>query len=40
MTDQERILTIFLRLLSGEALSKQDLSKEFKMSPKTIQRDF
>ena len=40
MNDQERILSIFLRLQSGAHLSKAQLSDEFGVSPKTIQRDF
>lgn len=39
MTDQDRIVLIFLRLLSGQQLSKNDLAKEFRVSEKTIQRD-
>ena len=40
MNDQERILSILLRLQSGAHLSKNQLSDEFKVSAKTIQRDF
>ena len=40
MNDQERLLTIFLRLQSGSHLSKAQLADEFGVSEKTIQRDF
>ncbi|AND79230.1 helix-turn-helix transcriptional regulator [Streptococcus pantholopis] len=40
MNDQERLLTIFLRLQAGAHLSKRQLSDEFEVSQKTIQRDF
>ncbi|TWS95354.1 YafY family protein [Streptococcus sp. sy018] len=40
MNDQERLLTIFLRLQSGAHLSKLQLADEFGVSEKTIQRDF
>ena len=40
MNDQERILSILLRLQSGAHLSKNQLSDEFEVSAKTIQRDF
>ena len=40
MNDQERILSILLRLQSGAHLSKIQLSDEFGVSIKTIQRDF
>ena len=40
MNDQERLLTIFLRLQSGAHLSKLQLAHEFGVSEKTIQRDF
>ena len=40
MNDQERLLTIFLRLQSGARLSKLQLAHEFGVSEKTIQRDF
>ena len=40
MNDQERLLTIFLRLQSGAHLSKAQLADEFGVSEKTIQRDF
>lgn len=40
MNEQERILTIFLRLQKGEHVSKKALADEFSMSEKTIQRDF
>lgn len=40
MNDQERLLTIFLRLQSGAHLSKLQLADEFGISEKTIQRDF
>lgn len=39
MQEQERILTIFIRLQSGEKLSKKELAQEFGVSDKTIQRD-
>lgn len=39
MNEQERILTIFIRLQSGEKLSKKELAQEFEVSEKTIQRD-
>lgn len=38
--DQERLLTIFLRLQSGAHLAKTQLADEFGVSEKTIQRDF
>lgn len=40
MNDQERLLTVFLRLQSGAHLSKLQLADEFGVSEKTIQRDF
>ncbi|QXA19136.1 WYL domain-containing protein [Streptococcus gordonii] len=40
MNDQERILSILLRLQAGARLSKNQLSDEFGVSAKTIQRDF
>ena len=40
MNDQERLLTIFLRLQSGAHLAKTQLADEFGVSEKTIQRDF
>ena len=40
MNDQERLLTIFLRLQSGAHLSKLQLADEFGVSEKTIQRFF
>lgn len=40
MKDQERLLTIFLRLQSGAHLTKAQLADEFGVSEKTIQRDF
>lgn len=40
MNDQERLLTIFLRLQSGAHLTKSQLADEFGVSEKTIQRDF
>ncbi|WP_153049755.1 HTH domain-containing protein, partial [Streptococcus suis] len=40
MNDQERLLTIFLRLQSGAHLKKPQLADEFGVSEKTIQRDF
>lgn len=40
MNDQERLLTIFLRLQMGAHLSKSQLADEFEVSEKTIQRDF
>ena len=40
MNDQERLLTIFLRLQSGAHLAKAQLADEFGISEKTIQRDF
>lgn len=40
MNDQERLLTIFLRLQSGAHLSKTQLADELGVSEKTIQRDF
>ncbi|HFI0978128.1 TPA: helix-turn-helix transcriptional regulator [Streptococcus suis] len=40
MNDQERLLTIFLRLQSGAHLSKLQLADEFGVSEKTVQRDF
>ena len=40
MNDQERLLTIFLRLQSGAHLTKAQLADEFGVSEKTIQRDF
>lgn len=39
MSSQERILTIFIRLLQGDTLSKADLMKEFQKNGSTIQRD-
>ena len=40
MNDQERLLTIFLRLQLGTLLGKKQLAQEFEVSEKTIQRDF
>ena len=40
MNDQERLLTIFLRLQSGAHLSKLQLTDVFGISEKTKQRDF
>ena len=40
MNDQERLLTIFLRLQLGTSLGKKQLAQEFEVSEKTIQRDF
>ena len=40
MNDQERLLTIFLRLQFGTPLGKKQLAQEFEVSEKTIQRDF
>lgn len=40
MNDQERLLTIFLRLQLGASLGKKQLAQEFEVSEKTIQRDF
>ena len=40
MNDQERLLTIFLRLQLGTSLGKKQLAQEFAVSEKTIQRDF
>lgn len=40
MNDQERLLTIFLRLQAGAHLTKAQLADEFGIAPKTIQRDF
>ena len=40
MNDQERLLTIFLRLQSGAHLSKLQLADVFGISEKTKQRDF
>ena len=40
MNDQERLLTIFLRLQSGAHVAKAQLADEFGVSEKTIQRDF
>ena len=39
MNDQERLLTIFLRLQSGAHLAKSQLADEFGVSEKTIQRE-
>ena len=39
MNSQERLITIFLRLQSGKRLSKAQLTREFSVNPKTIQRD-
>ena len=39
MNSQERLLTIFLRLQAGKRLSKINLSEEFGVDPKSIQRD-
>ncbi|KXT72326.1 putative transcriptional regulator [Streptococcus sp. DD10] len=39
MNDQERLLTIFLRLQAGAHLRKKELADEFAVSEKTIQRD-
>ena len=39
MNSQERLITIFLRLQSGKRLSKAQLTSEFSVNPKTIQRD-
>lgn len=40
MNDQERILSIGLKMHNGEHLSKTELANEFEVSEKTIQRDF
>ena len=40
MNDQERLLTIFLRLQLGTSFEKKQLAQEFEVSEKTIQRDF
>ena len=40
MAEIERILTIFLRLQSGEHLTKSELAMDYGVSEKTIQRDF
>ncbi|MBM7642958.1 helix-turn-helix transcriptional regulator [Streptococcus loxodontisalivarius] len=40
MNDQERLLSIFLRLQAGAHLSKRQLADEFSVSDKTIQSDF
>lgn len=40
MNDEERLLSIFLRLQSGAQLTKTQLADEFEVDPKTIQRDF
>lgn len=40
MNNQERLLTIFLRLQSGAYLSTLQLADKFGVSEKTIQRDF
>ncbi len=40
MNDQERLLTIFLRLQLGTSLGEKQLAQEFEVSEKTIQRDF
>ncbi|KRM72237.1 helix-turn-helix transcriptional regulator [Lacticaseibacillus brantae] len=39
MNSNTRIVTIFLRLLSGEVLSKQALADQYAVSSETIQRD-
>lgn len=39
MNDQERLLTMFLRLQAGAHLRKKELANEFAVSEKTIQRD-
>lgn len=39
MNSQERLITIFLRLQSRKRLSKAQLTREFSVNPKTIQRD-
>ena len=39
MNSQERLITIFLRLQYGKRLSKTQLTREFSVNPKTIQRD-
>lgn len=39
MNPQERLLTIFLRLQSGEKISKATLAEEFSVNLRTIQRD-
>lgn len=39
MNSQERLITIFLRLQYGKRLSKAQLTREFSVNPKTIQRD-
>lgn len=40
MNDQERLLTVFLRLQSGAHLSKLQLADEFGVNEKTIQSFF
>ena len=40
MNDQERILSILLRFASRSSSIKNQLSDEFEVSAKTIQRDF
>lgn len=40
MNDQFRVLDMMLRLQAGARLGKQELSKEYGVSPKTVQRDF
>lgn len=39
MNDQERILSIGLKIHNGEHLSKTELANEFNVSERTIQRD-
>lgn len=39
MNSQERLFTIFLRLQSGEKISKSTLAEEFSVASRTIQRD-
>lgn len=39
MNSQERILIIFLRLLSGKEITKRELMEEFNKTESTIQRD-
>lgn len=39
MNSQQRMLTIFLRLLSGKKITKRELMEEFNKKGSTIQRD-
>ncbi|MGX6978663.1 helix-turn-helix transcriptional regulator [Vagococcus elongatus] len=39
MNSQKRVLTIFIQLLSGVSLTKQDLMNDYKKQSSTIQRD-